>query len=404
MRSLAGGVAVPVLAMALGHMLSNMVRTLPAIAADQMVGDLAITPGLLAVMLGAFQLSFAAGQLPLGVALDRFGVRRTSLTLFAIVLAGIVVAAITPGAAGFLLAQVVMGIGCCGMLLCPITYAAKRLSGARFAVWPGLLLGLGNSGMLLSASPLAWLVERADWRAGFWASACFGVLAMLLVAILLKDDRPPAAADRPRLAGEVVQVVRMMGTRKLRALIVVAFVSFAGMIGVRGLWGGPWLMEVKGLGRLEAGNILLLATVALAVGPALAGLIARLSRNHLLLLFLGHALSGVTLLLIVAGGPDGWVSSLFGMPSMPPLWDTGMLLLFGIFQGSQALIFVMTRAGVAPEEAGKALAAVNFSFFVGAAVLQIASGAAAELAGPGGGIAFFGLALSIGTGLAVRWR
>lgn len=393
MRKIATGIAVPVLAMALGHMLSNAVRTLPAIAADQMVPDLGTSPAGLASMLGAFQLAFAAGQIPLGVALDRYGVKRTSLCLFIVVLAGIALAAMAEGASGFLLAQVVMGVGCCGMLLCPITYAAKRLAGPQFAMWPGLLLGVGNSGMVLSASPMAWLVDAAGWRMGFWSIGAFGLFALLLVLLLLRDDRPEPDQSRQGIGADLSQLLRLLRAPSLRAPLIVAFVSFAGMIGVRGLWGGPWLMEVRGLDRLAAGNVLLLLTLALSFGPALVGVLARRLGRFEALAELGHGLAGLVLLLMVL---------LALLAGAPPAMDAALLTLYGLLLSSQALLFVRTRAAVPPEEAGKALAAVNFSFFIGAAVMQMASGMAVSWGGIAAGLAFFGLALVAAALLARR--
>ena len=109
-------------------------------------------------------------MVPTGVALDRYGVRRTALALLAIGTVGAMLAALAGGAAGMLLAQAVLGVGCSGMLMCPVTFAARALPLPRFALWSGIIQAVGNTGMLLSASPLALLVEWRGWQAGFWAS------------------------------------------------------------------------------------------------------------------------------------------------------------------------------------------------------------------------------------------
>ena len=64
-------------------------------------------------------------------------------------------------------------------------------------------------------------------------------------------------------------------SRPLRGLIALALVSLAASLVLRGLWGGPWLMEVKGLSRIEAGNELGLFTIAMIVGPAMIGILDR---------------------------------------------------------------------------------------------------------------------------------
>ncbi|WP_458097525.1 MFS transporter [Roseomonas sp. WA12] len=381
--------AAPLVALTLGHVLSNLVRTLPAIAADVLGRDLGVTAQGLASLTGAYNLSFALAQVPIGVALDRLGVRRTALILLAVVAAGSVIAALAGGPVGYLLAQIVLGLGCAGMLMCPITYAAKRLSPARFGLWSGLVQAFGNCGMLLSASPLAMLVEAADWRAGYIACAALALLTIALIALLVRDDPQPNSSRS--LAGDAREVLRLTTSPALRGVVALSFASFAAVIGVRGLWGGPWLMEAKALSRVEAGNVLLLATTALVLGPALWGIADRRFGHRRALLAVGHLGAAALLALTALGGPGGP----FG--ALPASWDAATLLGFFLLISVQPLAFAATRAAVPPEQAGKALAGVNLSFFAGAAILQAGSGPVVAAGGLGAGLLFLSLATALCT-------
>jgi len=188
-RAGTAAVAVPILALTLGHVFSNAVRTLPAVAADVLGADLGLSAEGLAAVTAVFPASFALTMIPTGVALDRYGVRRTALALLAIGALGAALAALAGGRAGMLLAQAVLGVGCSGMLMCPVTFAARALPLPRFALWSGVIQAVGNTGMLLSASPLALLVEWSGWRSGFWASAGIAVLAWVAVAALVPAAR-----------------------------------------------------------------------------------------------------------------------------------------------------------------------------------------------------------------------
>ncbi|RKK02489.1 MFS transporter [Pseudoroseomonas wenyumeiae] len=384
----------PLLVLALGHMISNLLRTLPAISADVLARDIGTTPEGLASLTGAYHLTFAMGQIPLGVALDRFGVKPVALTLLGIVTLAAAASAMVSGPVGFLLTQVALGLGSCGALLCPMTLAAKILSPAKFGLWSGLIQGTGNAGMLLSASPLAWVVEHSGWRAGFWVAAGLALVVALLVAKLVPAPVPAAMppGPRPSLLAEAREVIRLGLSRRLRGLVLLAFASFAVIMGLRGLWGGPWLMEVKGLSRIEAGNLLLLFTVALIGGAMLSGMLDRILGHRRLLLALGHAGASLCLLLLVAGGPGGWLSEILGVPMLPAAYDAALFLAFGLAITVQPLAFAMTRALVPPEQAGKALSAVNLSFFLGTAVLQAASGPVAAAWGIGAALVFLALA------------
>lgn len=374
-----------VLALTLGHVFSNAVRTLPAMAADVLQRDLGVTADGLAALTGAFPAAFALAMLPVGVALDRYGVKPTALALLSVAAVGSLLGAVATDPWSMLLAQVVLGIGCSGMLMCPVTYAAKNLPPQKFGLWGGVIQAFGNTGMLLSASPLALLVEAAGWRAGYLACALLAVGAAVAVAAVVREARAPAQARRG-LAEDVRDVLALTVSPAIRGPVVIAFASFAAVLGVRGLWGGPWLMEVKGLARVPAGNVLLFCTVALIIGPALAGLLERRFQAYRrALLVAGHLGGAAMIVLMVAGGALGW-----GVTA-----DAVLLAAFGLLISLQVICFALVRAAVPPERAGRALSAMNMSFFGGAAVLQAASGAAAAAGGVGAALLVFAAALVV---------
>lgn len=398
-----GAFIAPILVLALGHMLSNLLRTLPAISADMMARDLGMSAEGLASATGMYHFAFAAGQIPVGVALDRYGVKRVSLSLLATVLVGAAFAAIVQGPIGLVISQIVLGLSCCGMLLCPMTLAAKVLSPARFGLWSSIVQSVGNAGMLVSASPLAWLVDNVGWRPGFWLAAAFALVVLVLVTIVVPRKLPQADAARPALRDEAREVLRLGMARPLRGVMILAFASFAAVIALRGLWGGPWLMDAKGLTRMEAGNALLWFTLALTLGPLLFGVVDRRVGNRRLLIVVGHSLAALALLALAAGGPGGWLSSGLGRAMLPPSFDVTMFLLFGLAASVQPLLFAMGREAVTPDKAGKALSAINLAFFAGAAVLQSATGPIAAAWGMSAVLVFLALVLLACTALFVAY-
>lgn len=388
----APAVALSIVALTLGHIFSNAVRTLPAVAADLLQRDLGISAEALGALTGMFPLAFAIAMVPVGVGLDRYGIKPVSLTLLAIAGAGAVMAALARGPWTMVLAQCVLGIGCSGMLMCPVTFAAKSMSPARFGLWAGLIQAMGNIGMVLSASPLALLIEVAGWRAGFVACAFLAAIAWACVAAVVKEPLVPRNAGRS-LWSDAREVLALAVSPKLIGVLVLAFASFAVVLGVRGLWGGPWLMEVKGLARVPAGNVLFAGTLALIAGPALAGALERRFPKHRrALLALGHFGAAIVIALLVAGGPLG----------TSPLIDTALMVAFGLLISLQVLCFALVRSAVPPEQSGRALSAQNMFFFGGAAVMQGVSGVAAGWGGIGWALLSFVVALIVCTALFLR--
>ena len=384
-----GGYAVPILALALGHVFANAVRTLPALAADVLARDLGLGARGIAALTAVLPFAFALAMVPVGVGLDRFGVRRTALCLLATGMAGAALAAAAPNAAVMLLAQVVLGIGTAGMLMGPMTYAARAVAPAKFSLWSGIILTFGNTGMLLSASPLAWLVEWQGWRAGFWAMAALAGIAF--VAVALTVHQPPPERREPRsLLQDAREVLAICASPALRPLMVFAFASFAVVLGLRGLWGGPWLMEVKGYSRIEAGNILSGCALALVLAPVACGWVDRWLGRPVLLLAGSHLIvAGLILALLLGTG-------------QPPAYDATIFVLIGAVISFQMVTFGVIRGLVPPEQTGRALSAQNISFFGGAAIMQGVSGVAAAWGGIGAALASFAVALVVCT-LGFLW-
>lgn len=386
------------LAMACGHMLSTLLRTIPAISLDLMAHDFGTSPQALASLTSIYHFSFAASQVPVGAAMDRFGVRPVSLSLLAGTVIGTLVSALAIGPATFVLGQFLLGVATSGMLMCPMTLAAKQMSAAKFGLWSGMILSIGNIGMLLSSSPLAFVVDQFGWRAGFWLSAGFGI-AVLIAVFLLVPRQPAAHADDSSPLHQMVEVLRLGLSRGLRGLIALSLVSLGASLALRGLWGGPWLMDVKALSRIEAGNVLGLFTLAMIVGPICIGAFDRRFGHRRTVVAAAHALAALLLALMAAGAPHFPVSNLVGVAVMPSQYDLVLLILIGFVTSAQPLLFGMTRQLVDAQNTGKALSAVNLAFFLGAAFMQSTTAGVAALFGLPAVLLFMAGALVIGTAL-----
>ena len=85
-------------ALAVAYVLSQFFRSFLAVIAPELSADVGATSADLGTVSGAWFLSFAAMQIPVGLALDRIGPRRTASVVFALGAGG--------GAALFAAAQV----------------------------------------------------------------------------------------------------------------------------------------------------------------------------------------------------------------------------------------------------------------------------------------------------------
>ena len=390
------------LALACGHMLSTLLRTIPAVSLDLMAADFHMEPQALASLTSVYPFAFAAAQIPVGAAMDRFGVRPVSLSLLMGTVIGAIASGFATGPESFAVGQVMLGIATSGMLMCPMTLAAKQLSAARFGLWSGAILSIGNIGMLLSSSPLAFVVEHWGWRAGFWISAGFGAVVAVAVFALV-PKQAAAHADQSSPLSQMAEVLRIGLSYRLRGLIALSLVSLAASLVLRGLWGGPWLMEIKALSRIEAGNALGLFTLALIAGPVLMGILDRSIGHRREVLAAAHSFAALLLAVMAAGAPHYPLPGLFGVAAIPAQFDAVLFVLIGIAISTQPLLYGMTRQLVDAQNAGKALSAINLAFFLGAALMQSATGVVATIFGLPAVLLFMAATLIIGTTIFIAY-
>lgn len=296
------------------YFLSALLRAVTATLAPVFSSELGLTAADLGLLAGAFFLGFAAMQLPLGRALDRFGPRRTLFALLAAAVLGCVAFAHAQGLASLVLARTLIGVGVSACLMAPLTSYRRWLSPTAQLRANSWMLMTGSLGMVASTLPVQWLLPVLGWRGIFWGVAGLLALAMAMVALLVpRDERAPAAAaDEPR-EGAYRKIVRHpLFLRTAPA----GFFIYGGLIAVQALWAGPWMTRVTGLDAgaaargLFAINVSMLC-VFLSWGVVMPRLAAR-GIDAMRLMRFGLPLALAMLLAILwlgpAAGPWHWAA------------------------------------------------------------------------------------------------
>ena len=226
-----------------------------------------------------FFFLFAAIQIPLGMALDRFGPKICLSVGAAVTVLGCIAFASAASTQGLIAGRALMGLGAAGALVGALTVYARRFPAHRFATLTGLQVGVGTVGALIATAPLGFSAATIGWRGSFLAVAAFAfVVGCLIVVVLRKDGahygRPESV--RESLAGTVA-VLRTPSIGRLFAMSLVVYSTF-GL--VTGLWGGPYLAHVYGYGLERRGSFLFVSVIGQIVGSLAWGPIDRLVGSY----------------------------------------------------------------------------------------------------------------------------
>lgn len=380
------------------YFLSALVRAVTATLSPTLSAELALTPGHLGLLAGAYFFGFALTQLPMGRWLDRHGPQRVILAFLAMAVAGCVAFALADSFAGLLAARVLTGMGLSACLMAPLTGFRRWLSpGVQLRANSWMLMA-GSTGMVASTLPVQWLLPVVGWRGLFWGLALLFVLAMAVLACSVPawTRREPPAGAVPADTGYAA----IWRHPYFRTMAPLGFFNYGGMVAVQALWAGPWLVKVVGATPEQAAAGLFGVNLGMLVAFWLWGLVnprlVRLGLRTETLIGYGLPLSLVSIAAIAWLGPlAGWW-----------LWA-----LFCVSSTVIALSQPAVALALPPEAAGRALSAYNLVIFAGVFVLQWGIGLAIDalaVLGWGevdryrGAVALFGLCCVLA--YAAFWR
>lgn len=356
------------LALSCAFVLSQAFRSLGAIMGPPLTAELALDARQLGNWSAAYHFAFGVMQVAMGVSLDVWGVRRTILLAFPLTIAGAALSS-QAGSHGALMAgQLLIGTGCSPAFLVCTVFISRHFAPERFTAISGAVMSIGYTGMLLTATPLAWLIERSSWRWGFGALALAALATWLLVAWRVHEPPLPAdaQAQRPSPLAALRGLLALFALPQTRGIVAYALVAYATFITIRGLWLGPLLVDRFGFSLVASGNVALAMTVASIGSPALFGRIAPGGRGRqrwLITMALIVALLVATIALVHVA----WV-------------DAALAVCFGLLSGYMVLQHGYVHASYPPELRGRALSLLTMAMFLGVALMQSASGLAASLA------------------------
>ena len=356
------------LALCTAFMLSQAYRTVAAMMATQLQSDFGLSPQQLGLFAGAFHFAFGAMQLFMGIGIDLHGVRRTVLSAFPLAIAGSIVCALAPSYSLLLLGQVLVGIGCAPAFLVCTVFIARRFPPNRFAAVSGLALGIGGLGLLLTGTPLAWLVHERSWRAGFAVLAAGSALAWLAIFCFVRETPPHAhAASRESPWQALRRFGSLFGQPHTLGIVALGAVTYASFIALRGLWLGPLLIERYGLSLLQSGNVALAVSLVGLFGPPVFGRLdpknAAMRRRWIVALT--WVMAGLFVLLAFA--PGAWLS-------------IAVSIVLGFLCGYIVLQYADVRAAYSEALTGRAMAVFTMAMFLGIALMQWITGLIASIA------------------------
>lgn len=332
-------------------------------------------------MSSAYFYPYALSQPVVGILSDRFGPRKVVIICTFIEFLGALIFALAPTLLIASLGRGLIGLGSAGVFVPALKIFLPWFGPQSFGRMNVILLAVGNVGAIVAATPFAWFIQQAGWRSCFFIISAILLLLAFLSRSFLRDTppgyRPPFDAQRQAkspTSGGAADILKTPFFWVMAAL----FFAFGGPLSTfQGLWGYPYLIDVFGYSKLEAGNLIMVIAFGVIAGGQVMGYLTdkTFAGKKRQLLSACIAMQALSWALIVFVGPG------FGPWALGLVFFTmGMMLA-----GTLAVVWAIVREESPPDRMGTAMGLLNPAPFLGVAAFQPLTGYLLDRVGKVGG-------------------
>jgi predicted MFS family arabinose efflux permease len=274
-----------------------------AVLAPTLAAEFGLSAGGLGLLSSMYFLSFAFCQLPMGMAMDRFGPRRVNAALLLVAAAGGAWFAAADSATGAMAARALIGVGVSVALMASLTAFVLWYPADRLSTMNAIGFSVGILGAMTVTVPLELLLRVWDWRHAYLliVAATLAVSTVLWLWVPERSARQPAET----IAQQIEDLKKLLADQAFLRLAFCLGARQCAAIALQTLWIATWLRDVAGYTPAEVARGLLAVNAAMIVGYLAFGRAAdqlqRRGRSALPLMAGGVALSSLCLALLIAG-------------------------------------------------------------------------------------------------------
>lgn len=343
------------------YVLSQLYRSFMAVLAPILTAELGMDTSQLAIASGAWFVTFALAQFPVGYWLDTIGPRRTAGYMFTICAgAGAILFAMASSPLMVIIAMGMIGVGCAPVLMAPFYIFARMFSVTKFATYGAVFIGIGTFGNIFGSEPLAAAATAFGWRPVMFSIAAATIILGIITLIVTEDPEKIEVSQ----SGEqgAVSFFAVMKLRSLWTIFPLSLFGYAVAAGIRGLWAGPYLEDVYHLDVLEIGRVTLYMAIAQSIGVFMYGPMDRIFNTRKWVIIFGNIIPiGVCLYLA------------FYVPATVMAISMAFVAI-GMFGATYPVQIAHGKSFVPAHLMGRGVTFLNFCSIGGVGLMQLVTG------------------------------
>ncbi len=305
-----------------------------------------------------YYFAYSPMQMPVGMLMDRYGPRR--LLTFACLCCALG-SLMFSYSSSFMIAgsgRFLVGFGSSFAFVGVLSLALHWLPRRYFSLVAGLITTLGMLGLVYGEVKITDMAVTMGLPHVLSMMVLFGVLLTVLIFLFVRDGPGGNQMKMQPLPDFFRNVWKVLVSPQVWLIGFVGACLYTSLSVFGELWGKSYLEHAHHLTKVEAAKAISFMFLGWAVGAPVAGYLSDLSGRRVFPLVVG-AISAFVCISMILYCPDLSYTSLIIL-----------LFLYGLFSGTELIVFIMAKENSGAQLSGTVFAATNMIVTLGGVIFQ----------------------------------
>ena len=239
-----------------------------------------------------------------------------------------------------------------------LSLALQWLPRRYFSLVAGLITTLGMLGLVYGEVKITDLAQTMGLNHVLLMMVVFGAILTLLIFLLVRDGPEGRHVKSQPLPEFFKNVIKVLISPQVWLIGFVGACLYTSLSVFGELWGKTYLEHAHHLTKSEAATAISCMFLGWAVGAPVAGYLSDLSERRVLPLVIGAGLAFICISLILY------------CPNLSHMSLYTLLFLYGVFSGTELIVFIMAKENSGAQLSGTVFAATNMIVTLGGVIFQ----------------------------------
>ena len=334
-----------------------ILRVSPNVMGEQLMLKFHMTAQQFSTLGSLSNIAYAILQIPLGIMVDRVGVKKIAMPSIVLCIAGSLMFGIAESLLVVQLSRLLIGLGSASAFMCAIKIIADGFPDGKRGLLMGLTLTIGTIGPLISGKLLTYIISFSSWRHVFYSLSVFGGCVALVMQLYIPKQKIEIHLKVRNLASLILDLSSIIKNPRIILFTILAVGLYSPFSVISELWGASFIKEKYDFSQATAAHLSSLMFLGLAIGS----LILPWLTEKFNLLNEGIAFCSFCLLTLFS-------VFIYG-PQFSTVHLASILILLGFFCGAEMMCFTGALQ-VKSKNSGEIIGIVNTFNMLGSAAFE----------------------------------